>query len=230
MRAAWLMLPSLALGAGCLRSTEFRCMTNEQCGPTGTCQQTVGGYCSFPDTRCPDGRYGDSAGPYAGKCVGDQGGGGDASIDAAPIDAPAVACPADFAPLNGAPAGSHVYKRLPTNANWATQHDACTALAGKTYLAVPDDAAELTGIAGVAQVTPFWVGVDDRATEGTYVRSNDLMPATFKPWDAANGEPDNPGGGGGQDCVASTATLFSTEDCTGGAANRPAVCECEPPP
>jgi len=193
MRAAWLMLPSLALGAGCLRSTEFRCMTNEQCGPTGTCQQTVGAF-------------------------------------APPIDAPAVACPADFAPLNGAPAGSHVYKRLPTNANWATQHDACTALAGKTYLAVPDDAAELTGIAGVAQVTPFWVGVDDRATEGTYVRSNDLMPATFKPWDAANGEPDNPGGGGGQDCVASTATLFSTEDCTGGAASRPAVCECEPPP
>jgi hypothetical protein len=226
MRAAWLMLPSLAFGAGCLRQTEFHCQTNEQCGANGTCQTAVGGYCSFPDSQCGQ-RYGDSAGSLAGQCVGGQTG-SDGGVDTPMPDTPMVGCPADFILPTGAPAGSHVYKRLGTSANWGTQHDVCTGLAPRTYLAVPDDAAELTTIAMISQAVVFWVGVDDRLLEGTYVRSSDGMPATFKPWDTANGEPDNPGGGGGQDCVASTSTLFSTEDCSGNTANRPAVCECEP--
>jgi hypothetical protein len=221
MRAAWLMLPSLALGAGCLRQTEFRCATNEQCGPNGTCQMSVG-YCSFPDSQCGE-RFGDSAGPYAHQCVNQTG--GDAGIDAS-TDGPPAGCPPDFMLAPNAPAGSHVYKRLPTNANWGTQHDACTQLARKTYIAVPDDAAELTAIGGIAQAAIFWVGIDDRATEGAYVRSSDGATQTFLPW-AAN-QPDNAGGGQGQDCVAATPPNISDEDCSGGAANKPAVCECEP--
>src|SRR5262249_13234345 len=153
-----------------------------------------------PDSECGQ-RFGDSAGAYAHQCVNPTG--GDAGIDSS-TDGPAAGCPADFMLAPGAPAGSHVYKKLPTSQNWSMQHDACTQLAQKTYLAVPDDAAELTAIAGISQAAIFWVGVDDRAVEGTYVRSSDLMPQTFLPWDTANGEPDNGGGGGGQDCVSST--------------------------
>jgi len=213
------------LCAGCMRQVEFHCMTNEECGPTGTCQQVVGGYCSYPDPMCARGRFSKYAGPYANQCVDTPGGG----MDAPETDGPMAGCPAGFVLLPGAPPGSHVYKRLPGLATWVTQHDACTALAPRTYLAVPDDAAELTGIAGIAGAASFWIGIDDRATEGAYVRSNDLMPATFLPWNTAAGEPDNPGAGDGQDCVVSTSTQYSTEDCTGAAANRAAACECEPP-
>ena len=102
-----LLLLLALLGTGCLPHAEFHCTSDEQCGATGTCQQAVGGYCSYPDSACAEGRYGDSAGPYAGKCVGTAGG-GDGGIDGPPIDAPAAGCPADFVPLTGAPAGSHV--------------------------------------------------------------------------------------------------------------------------
>lgn len=229
MRAAWLLLfslvslASLAISAGCLRQTEFHCTTNDQCTPNGMCQASVG-YCSFPDSACGQ-RFGDSAGPYANQCVGGNPG-DDAGIDAPMIDGPpATGCPVDFVLPTGAPAGSHVYKRV-ANANWSAQVTACMLLAQKTYLAVPNDATELARIAGVSQAAVFWVGIDDRNVEGTYVQASDGGPATFLPW--AAGEPDNPGGGGGQDCVAATSTTISTEDCTGGTASRPAVCECEP--
>jgi hypothetical protein len=230
MRAAWLLLPflatSLATSAACLRQTEFRCSTNEQCTPNGTCQTSVG-YCSFPDSACGQ-RFGDSAGPYAGQCVGGMQPGAEAGIDApGTIDGPPAVCPTNFAPLAGAPAGSHVYRKLPTNANWSTQLSSCTALSAKAYLAVPNDATELMGLATVAAAAIFWVGIDDQVTEGQYIQANG-GPATFLPW--ATGQPDNAGGGGGQDCVAATSTTFSDEDCSGGggASNRPAVCECEP--
>jgi hypothetical protein len=221
MRATWLVLPALALCAACLRQTEFKCATNDQCGPNGTCEGV--GYCSFPDSECGH-RFGDSAGPYANKCVGAAG--DDAGIDAPTgTDGPAATCPANYMTLTGGNPG-HVYRRAPNNLNWVQQFDFCASTSTRAYLAVPDDITELASLHTLAGGTgTFWIGINDRVQEDTFVLASG-DPFTFKPW--AGGEPDDPGGGGGQDCVAATATNFSTEDCTGGGANRPAVCECKP--
>jgi hypothetical protein len=223
MRAALLLLPfslGLSLGAACLRQTEYHCTSNNQCGAGGTCQ-VVGsvGYCAFADSECGQ-RFGDSAGPYANKCVGEQG--GDAGIDTPP----AATCPVEYMALPNDAANPHRYRRAPQNLNWDAQRAFCTSTSPKAYLAVPDSVVELTGLYMLAGNTSFWVGIDDRTTEGMFVlASGGPAPATL-PW--ANGQPDNAGGGGGQDCVAGTATTISDEDCTGGNANRPAVCECVP--
>jgi hypothetical protein len=221
---ALLLLISLALSAACLRQTEFRCMTNDQCNPGGTCQ--AAGYCSFADTGCTSGqRFGDSAGPFAGQCVGEQTGGPDGGTDGPPTDSPtAAACPADYMPLAGGPAG-HVYKKAPQNLVWTQQFDYCRNTSGmRAYLAVPNSPTELTGLHTLAGGT-FWVGINDRNTEGTYIEAETGgVWMSSVPW--AAGEPDNLGN---QDCVAATATTISTEACDGGNANRPAVCECNPP-
>lgn len=228
MRATWLLLISLVSSAACLRQTEFRCATNDQCGPNGTCE-TVG-YCSFPDSECGR-RFGDSAGTYANKCVGGTpGGDGSVIIDSAPpiIDGPAATCPANFADLPGAPAGGHKYRKVPTDGNWDTQRMACVQLSAKAYLAVPDDAAELMGLAMVSGgATPFWVGLDDKATEGTFIKVLGGV-ATFLPW--ATTPAQQPDGGTGENCVTGIALTISDERCSGGggASVRPAVCECEP--
>jgi hypothetical protein len=223
MRAAFLLLP-LSLSAACLRQTEYQCQSNNQCTPAGLCQTDVG-YCSFSDSECASGqRFGTSAGPYANQCVGEQPGGNDGGIDAPMTDAPNAMCPADYAPLTGGNP-NHVYKKAPNNLAWVQQDDYCRTTSARAYLAVPDDPAELTAIQGLATGT-FWVGINDRVTEGTYLKSNGGT-ATVLPW--ATGQPDNAGGGTGQDCVAGTATTISDEDCTGGGANKPAACECELP-
>ncbi|HSK01670.1 MAG TPA: lectin-like protein [Kofleriaceae bacterium] len=223
---ALLLLFSLTLCAACLRQTEFRCMSNDQCNPGGTCQ--AAGYCSFADTGCTSGqRFGDSAGPFSGECVGEQTGGPDAGTDGPPTDSPpAAACPADYMPLAGGPAG-HVYKKAPQNQSWTLQFDYCRGTSARAYLAVPNDATELTGLHTLAGGT-FWVGINDRNTEGTFIEAETGgVWANSVPW--AAGQPDNAGGGQGEDCVAATATTISDEGCTGGNSNRPAVCECNPP-
>lgn len=219
MRAAWMLLP-LTLCAACLRQTEFRCATSDQCGPGGTCEAV--GYCSFPGAECQ--RFGESAGPYANQCVGAQG--GDAGIDAPPGDAPAVGCPGNYAPLPNAPDNLHRYRRAPENLTWDAQRTFCAQTAPNAYLAIPNDVGELAGLATVAVTTPFWVGVHDQMTEGTFITVRG-DPATFLPW--AAGQPDNNAGGMGEDCVAATPTTISDERCTGGGNDlRPAICECEP--
>ncbi|HSK02099.1 MAG TPA: C-type lectin domain-containing protein [Kofleriaceae bacterium] len=211
------------LCTGCLRKTEFRCIANDQCNPGGTCQQT--GYCSFADTGCQSGqRYGELAGPLADQCVGEQGGsdgGIDGGIDGPPVDGPAAGCPADYAPLASGPTG-HLYKKVPQSLSWTQQFDYCRSTSMRAYLAVPNDAAELTNLHALAGGT-FWVGINDLVVEGTYVEAELSGPATFLPW--AAGQPDNAGGGSGADCVAATATTISDEACS---SNRPAACECNP--
>lgn len=220
MRAPLLLLP-LALCAACLRQTEFRCQTNDQCGPNGTCEAV--GYCSFPGDGCQ--QFGESAGPYAGQCVGGQGGDGGID-DAPPGDAPPMSgCPAGYTPLPGAPPDAHRYRKAPSNTNWMAQRTFCMQTAPATaYLAIPDDAAELAALATIAGGTPFWIGISDTATEGTFLTVRDAVPP-FLMW--APNQPDN--AGNGEDCVAATATLMSDERCQGGGGDqKPAVCECEP--
>lgn len=229
MRALLLLSLSLSLCAACLRQTEFRCLANDQCNPGGTCQTAAGGYCSFADTGCTSGqRFGDSAGPLAGQCVGEQTGGTDGGVDGPPGDSPpAASCPADYAPLAGGPAG-HVYKKAPQNLSWTQQFDYCRTTSARAYLAVPNDATELTGLHTLAGGT-FWVGINDRVMDGTYIAADTGVAATFLPWAAGEPDPGNQGPQGGEDCVAATATTISDEECGGGNASRPAVCECNQP-
>lgn len=138
------------------------------------------------------------------------------------VDAPNAVCPADYTPLTGGDP-TRVYKKAPNNLSWTQQDDYCKGTSASAYLAVPNNAAELTALQGLATGV-FWVGINDRVTEGTYVMASG-GPATFLPW--ASGQPDNGAGVGGHDCIAATATTISDELCTG--TNRPAACECELP-
>lgn len=220
MRRAVILAVALA---GCLRSPDFHCSTDADCmlGATaGTCQSND--YCSFGDASCASGqRFGDLSGAVAGQCVGAIGSGADAGIDGmaattdAATDAPAM-CPSTYMTISGG--GTHVYGKLATAAAWQTQVNLCVAASPKAYLAIPASNSELSGIRGLAGADS-WVGIDDMATQGTYVTVTN-MAATYLPW--APGQPDNSGR-----CVKSEvfSNRIATVDC---ATQLVAVCECVP--
>jgi hypothetical protein len=212
-------LLALCALAGCLRSTEYKCQTSSQCGTDGVCEST--GFCSVPDDQCGR-RYSPSAGDLAGQCVGGSGtdGGIDAARDAA-IDTPQSQCPAGFGPLTGAP---HQYKLITGLSSWNAQMSACAALSATTYLAIPDDTAELTALDTLAgQITTYWVGVTDAATEGTWLTVKGA-PQTFLPWEP--GHPTTQPPNNQDDCVrAVTADAkFFDDKCN---TQFAAICECE---
>jgi len=214
-------------GAGCLRKTEFRCSDDSACGAAGRCEAT--GFCSFVDGECASGRrYDDSAGALAGACTsggttGDDGGLADGSpmTDGAMPDTPSVGCPAGYAPLAGAP--GHLYKVVPTTANWATQRDQCRLTSASAYLAIPDTIEELTALDGIANATTYWVGISDSANEDVWRTVLDTAQ-TFLPWQPP--APDN-GGGQEEDCVEAISAIhkFNDRRCNN---KLPAICECNP--
>jgi len=223
MRALWLAIV-VASGAntGCLRDTQFKCATSADCtgagGAAGTCETT--GYCSFADTECADGRrYGSFSGSYSNQCVGAVAM-GDAGVDGPMDDAPTSSnCPAGYTTLPSA--GAHVYKLTSGAASWNTQRSRCAA--DGAYLAIPDDAAELTAITTATGAARTWVGITDSAAEDTFLTVNGDTPP-YLPWDTANGEPNN---GGEQDCVSAlmASPNIASDRC---GTSFPAVCECVP--
>jgi Lectin C-type domain len=227
-----IMFPLMAFAVlattGCLRKTEFQCAEDTACGATGRCEST--GFCSFADGGCSTGRrYDSSAGSLAGQCTGGgnitDGGDVDTSMppsDGATPDTPNGNCPAGYVALTGVP--GHLYKVVPTTANWSAQHQACRLTSLAAYLAVPDTIEELTAMDAVAGATNYWVGITDSATEGTWL--NVLGAAqTFLPWQPP--APDNAAGGQGEDCVEALSALhkFNDERCN---TSLPAICECNP--
>jgi hypothetical protein len=207
-------LASLALVAGCLRSSQFACTTNEDCASGGTCEAV--GFCSFADSTCAGGaRFGEFSGQYAGKCVDSVG--PDAGVDAPPDAMPdAFECPAVYTTLTGAP---HRYRAITSTTNWNNQKNACASDGG--YLAIPDDAPELMALTTLNGTTDFWVGLTDSATEGTFLTVRGA-PATFLPW--ATGEPNNQPGVG--DCVRTVLATNTIADDRCSTGFR-AICECE---
>lgn len=219
-------------GAGCLRQTLYKCETNDQCSGGGVCE--ANGYCSFNDSECTAGRrYGDLSGTFSGKCVGEVGPGEDGGIDTpAPDDSMdpdtpiSGNCPATYMAIGGS---TKRYRVITAGANWANQTSACDGDGANTYLAVPDDQAELTAILGAAG-EDIWIGASDSATEGTFVTANGGTLASNSPlW--AGGEPDNdPESGGGNnigDCVfaADSNDRLLDDRCDN---TKAAVCECDP--
>lgn len=214
MRALLVLPLALALTA-CLRSTEFQCQTSAQCGTGGVCEST--GYCSLPDDTCGR-RYSPSAGALANQCVG--GSGIDGGVDGPGIDATpdAETCPG-FTALGGAP---HRYMLVSTAATWGVQVSTCMAAAPAAYLAIPDDSNELAALDMLAGgAAPYWVGISDRGTEGTWLTVNNT-PQTFLPW--APNHPVTMPPNNKVDCVHAASAQLTDDTCF---VSLPAICECE---
>jgi len=197
------------LVAGCLRgATGFHCASDADCtlgAQSGTCEPATS-YCSYPDANCVYGRrYNSYAGSDANLCVMPM-------VDAAP-----PTCPG-FVTLGGVP-GGHLYHLITSDADYQTQSDACGQMMGNAYLAVPDTPQELQALAVLAVQPTVWVGIDDRATPGSYVTAKG-DPATFLPW--GPGQPDSSG-----QCVEAVDASDTLADQPCSAMLR-AVCECEP--
>ena len=192
--------------AGCLRGTSFTCERDDQCtgSPAGRCE--ANGYCSFPDESCASGsRFGEHSGPLASQCV----------AEAPGIDA--HTCPPAYVSFPGF--ASHLYRLINTAATWSVQSTACSSEGA--YLAEPDSAAELNALRTLAGGNELWIGISDRATEGTFLTTRLAAPA-YLPWET--GQPDD--APTGADCVRSSATATYADDrCT---TLRQAACECEP--
>lgn len=216
MRTAVMCLVlAAAASAGCLRTTEFKCVQDTDCGATGVCEAV--GYCSFPSSACATtGRsYGDSAGQgLSNSCVpGNNNPGGDAGTDGSM----SAGCPSPYAAVAGS---AHLYKRLP-NTTWYDARSDCKLTSASAYLAVPDDATELMNLATAAEGPPFWVGIDDQAVKGSFVTQKNA-PATFLPWEPGEPDQSNPP----MECVSAvSATQIATDKCY---TMMTAVCECEP--
>jgi len=91
------------------------------------------------------------------------------------------------------PAGFHHYYLLETT-NWATAAAEAVALGG--HLATVETEAENTWLwetfAAIAS-GPFWIGLSDAASEGSFVWTSGA-PTFFQNWWTAAGEPNNAGG------------------------------------
>lgn len=217
MQRAWPILVA-ALCAGCLRSTQFRCDADADCGSGGRCQPA--GFCSVADASCAGSmqRFGDSAGPLAGTCVDPGGGGGvDAGIDA---PRPGEDCPGSYAPIaNGTP--GHRYRRLGPPKEWDEQVASCTEPGARTYLAIPDDASELAALVALNGSNKLWLGISDRETEEIFVNAKGVVQV-FLPW--KQGSPDQ-AEDNDKDCVAADSDRAIIDDkCD---QKYEAVCECE---
>lgn len=217
------MLLAIALLGGCLRSTEYKCTSNDQCGASGVCEASVG-FCSFPDPQCGR-RFGDSAGALAGACVGGNllDGGVDGQVvhdgpgtDARPVDG-GDTCPG-YAAIGGS---AHRYKLVASDA-WNNQRSACSGSAPLTYLAIPDDAGEVTALDSLAGSGLYWVGISESGGTFPTVKGGNQ---TFFQW-----APGQPNSTGNSHCVEITASGSSAGQFDLGRCSdaRPAICECEP--
>ena len=219
------LLLLLLVSAGCLRKTEFKCQTSDQCSSGGVCEST--GFCSFADTACTGGRrYGELSGDLGGQCVGGTDG-VDAGVDGTMIDAPpSGGCPATYVMVAGA--GTHLYRVVASPAPWMTQKNLCAADGASAYLTVPNDQAELTALMATSSAVRVWVGIDDETTEGTYVTTRGgTFPTNDPLWDVD--EPDNApfNGNGESDCAVGVKASNQLADTKCGDP-YPAICECDP--
>lgn len=134
--------------------------------------------------------------------------------DADPFDATKMACMT--AGYTVEPTTLGLYRRVNTNANWANaEADCADDVPGATHLVVISSAAENVFI----KATLGWVGLTDRAVEGTFV------PVTDEINDVRTWEPGKPDGGNRENCVAMRTTQgLDDQDCPN---THTYVCECD---
>lgn len=133
------------------------------------------------------------------------------AVDAPQDGFPMGACPASYGPVAGQ---SSLYRVTTAAFGWQQHRDTCAAEGG--YLFIPDNATELGAVDGAVAQTPFWVGISDLTTEGTYRTSLNTI-AVFLPW-----APMQPTGL--DDCVETSGGTFNDRRCTDALV---AVCECD---
>ena len=119
-----------------------------------------------------------------------------------------LACPA---PGVRSPDGLHCYRRE-TGAllEWTAAEAACVGAGG--HLASIHSSAENALVAGLHGGVLVWVGLNDRAAEGTFAWSSG-EPFNFTSWFVT--EPNNSGGVPGEDCVEMPFTTGSVIGGTG---------------
>jgi hypothetical protein len=127
-----------------------------------------------------------------------------------------VLCPASYTTTL---TGGHRYRNVTTTSGWQSAYNDCADdLPGYTYVAVPDNNAELQGI-----VTQHggnrWVGVDDAQMQGDY-RTVRGEYATFLPW-----EPGQPNGGMSESQVYVTGSNNYRDDSPSNPHSY--TCECD---
>jgi len=182
------------------RASDFACRVDSDCEADRVCDQ---GFCvigSRPDAAVEP----------------------DASVepDAPPSDADnfaqiAMMCEAAGYTFEAGPAG--YYRPVTNGQSWLNaQADCKDDVAGATHLIVLSTTAEVTYMA----TQLGWIGLSDRATEGTFVtvtgETGDQRP--FAP-----GQPDN--GSGSEDCVQMKSGGQLDDDQCGN--NHRYVCECD---
>lgn len=227
----WTLLAAAAATASlaaCLKKTAFNCADDDGACISGVCEPE--GYCSVAASDCPSGRrFSDTAGDgLAGQCVG----GGDPLPDGpqpdgpqpdgpapdGPADAPPSGCVAGYDVISGGTAG-HRYMLVATAGTWINQqNNVCNTSSG--YMAIPDDAGELAAIFIKGGNVRIWLGVSDRATEGTFIDTKNQAYNAL----ALNGNGNN------QDCATTDDGVapLEIEDCDGAQQlSLPTVCECE---
>lgn len=221
--------------AGCLKNNGFNCAENggtPSCSsPNALCEPE--GFCSIPNASCASGReFDSSAGSRAGECTSggvptddgvDMPVNGDAD---APVDMQTGDCKTDvnYVEIVGGQTG-HKYKLITTKDRWVDQLNIACNPDG-AYLAIPDDATELQAIFDTDQGNngTMWLGVSDRATEGTIVDSKGNAYNALA----------LVGNGNNEDCAttADGVAPLVLEKCGDGGGSGTtsliAVCECDP--
>ncbi len=133
--------------------------------------------------------------------------------DADPFVAIAAQCQAQGYTLQS---GGY-YRVVTTSATWVNaQTDCANDVPGATHLIVLSSTAEVT----FAATNPGWIGLSDRATEGTFVNVTN-EPNDQRPW--AAGQPDN--GGGNENCVHIGSGGRLNDDQCGN--DKRYTCECD---
>jgi hypothetical protein len=163
----------------------------------------------------------------------------DADVDTPVVDAPdapppadapvdAHGCPSDFVAITGGQPTSR-YKFYPYDGGGGTNGtsgvsfaQASATCAGQgAYVAIADDANELTAFDGIQQnpgALGYWVGITDAAAEGTW-RTVLGAPATYLPW--ATGQPN---GATTANCAVGYQRQYYDIDCA--VAAHVFICEC----
>ena len=223
------------LVAGCRYQGAFMCETSEQCGANATCQPSH--YCSFMDPSCASGqKYDETAGPYAGQCVGEQA--VDAGVDVMPDAAFDVAtCPVGY---NITIASSMSRYKLVTSQTTFGPHmtNCADDLVNATHLVIPETLQEIIELSRYIDPlnntgSVFFIGVVQEPSAAT--PSEGWIRFDGQPLNPALWHPDEPDDLNGTEADHySQVGSFNKEpanermdDLPHQAAGTGAVCECD---
>jgi hypothetical protein len=198
-----LLLASLLTAAACdfpHPSEEYACRANADCETGRIC---TAGYCVLgQENKVPDAS---NTLPKDAPAI-------DAMIDADPFVMIAQQCIAAGYTMDA----SGLHRAVPTSATWVNaESDCANDVAGATHLVVLSSTAEVTYV----KTQLGWVGLSDRATEGTFVNVTG-EPGDLRPWESD--QPDN--GGGNENCAQMKAAGLDDDQCGNG---HRYVCECD---